>query len=132
MENKKMTKKDYFTILKTVVAGMETVGEVAAEDVIAFLDKQIEQIDNKAAKAKAKAADKKAGGDALRDAVEATLTEEYQTIDAISAQVDMEDITKAKVTSRLTQLVNAEIAEKEQIKEEGSNRKVMAYRLKQA
>ena len=97
---------------------------------IEFLDKQIAQIVAKSEKAKAKAADKKACGDLLRDAVEAALTDEYQVIDAIVAQVDMSDVTKAKVTARLTQLVGAGIAEKAQVKEEGSNRKIMAYRFK--
>lgn len=129
MDQKKITKKEYFNAIKTVVAAMEVVGDIAAEDVVAFIDKQIEQIDAKAAKAKAKAGEKKAEGDALREAVAAVLTDEYQTVDAIVAQVEGEDITKSKVVARLTQLIEAQVAVKEQVKDEATNRKVMAYKL---
>ena len=56
------------------------------------------------------------------------MTDEFQTIDDIVAQVAEEGVTKAKVTARLTQLVKAEMAEKDQIKAD-DGRKVMAYRL---
>ena len=128
--DKKVTKKEYFNALKKMVAEVEMVDTYKAEDVIAFIDKQIELIDNKAAGAKKKAAKQKEAGDALRDAIEVVLTEEYQTIDTIVEQVDIEGVTKSKVTARLTQLVAADVAEKAQVKEEGTNRKVMAYKLK--
>ena len=59
------------------------------------------------------------------------MTNEPQIIDAITAQVDFEGATKAKITARLTQLVNAKIATKEQVKTE-DGRKVMAYKLASA
>ena len=127
---KKITKKEMFAAIRGMVENVEVVGDIPADEVLAFIDKQVEQIDKKAASAKAKAAEKKVEGDALRDAVAAVLTDEYQTIDAITTQVGVEDVTKSKVTARLTQLVAAEIAEKAQVKEEGTNRKVMAYRIK--
>lgn len=129
---KKITKKEMFAAIRGMVENIEAVGDIPADEVLAFIDKQVEQIDKKAASAKAKAAEKKIEGDALRDAVAAVLTDEYQTIDAITAQVEVEDVTKSKVTARLTQLVAAEVAEKAQVKEEGTNRKVMAYRIKAA
>lgn len=128
---KKLTKKDYYAALRTMVEGIEMVGDIPADEVLAFIDKTVEQIDTKAARAKEKAAEKKTEGDELRAAVEAILTDELQTIDAIAAQVEGEDITKSKVTARLTQLVKADIARKEQVKDE-SGRKVMAYALKGA
>jgi hypothetical protein len=127
---KKITKKEMFAAIRGMVENVEVVGDIPADEVLAFIDKQVEQIDKKAASAKAKAAEKKVEGDALRDAVAAVLTDEYQTIDAITTQVEVEDVTKSKVTARLTQLVAAEIAEKAQVKEEGTNRKIMAYRIK--
>lgn len=127
---KKLTKKEMFAAIRGMVENVEAVGDIPADEVLAFIDKQVEQIDKKAAKAKEKAAEKKVEGDTLRDAVAAILTDEYQTIDAITAQVDIEDVTKSKVTARLTQLVAAEIAEKAQVKEADTNRKVMAYRIK--
>ena len=128
---KKITKKEMFAAIRGMVENVEAVGDIPAEEVLAFIDKQVEQIEKKAASAKAKAAEKKVEGDALRDAVAAVLTDEYQTIDAITAQVDVEDVTKSKITARLTQLVAADVAEKTQVKEEGTNRKVMGYRLKE-
>lgn len=128
---KKLTKKDFYAAIRGMVEGIEMVGDIPADEVLAFIDKTVEQIDAKAAKAKEKAAEKKTEGDELRAAVEAILTDELQTIDAIAAQVEGEDVTKSKVTARLTQLVKADIARKEQVKDE-SGRKVMAYALKGA
>ncbi|MDD7754890.1 MAG: hypothetical protein PUJ51_10355, partial [Clostridiales bacterium] len=66
---------------------------------------------------------------ALRAEVAAHITTEFQTADDITALVEgFEDITKAKVVARLTQLVNNNQVEQEQIKTE-DGRKVMAYRL---
>lgn len=124
---KKLTKKDYFAALRAMVEGIESVGDIPAEELLAFIDKSVDQLNAKAAKAKEKAAEKKTEGDELRAAVEAVLTEELQTIDVITAQVEGEDITKSKVTARLTQLVKAEVARKEQVKD--GSRKVMAYAL---
>lgn len=128
---KKLTKKDYYAAIRGMVEGIEMVGDIPADEVLAFIDKTVEQIDAKAAKAKEKAAEKKTEGDELRITVQAVLTDELQTIDAITAQVEGEDVTKSKVTARLTQLVKADIARKEQVKDE-SGRKVMAYALKDA
>lgn len=130
MAEKKLTKKDFYAAIRGMVEGIEMVGDIPADEVLAFIDKTVEQIDAKAAKAKEKAAEKKTEGDELRAAVEAILTDELQTIDAIAAQIEGEDITKSKVTARLTQLVKADIARKEQVKD--GDRKVMAYALKGA
>ena len=124
---KKITKKEYYAAIRTMVATADKVGDIPAADVLAFIDKCVDQIDAKAAKAKEKAAEKKADGDVLRAAVEAVLTDNLQTIDAITAQVDVEGVTKAKVTARLTQLVGMGVATKEQVKD--GDRKVMAYAL---
>ena len=109
------------------------VGNLDAEEVIAFIDKTVEQIENKAAKAKEKAAEKRNEGDELFNTVVRALTDELQTIDVITevviAATGDEEITKSKVTARLTKAVNADIARKEQVKGT-SGRKVMAYALK--
>lgn len=136
----KLTKKDFYAALRAMVEGIEMVGEIPADEVLAFIDKTVEQIDNKAAKAKEKAAEKKAVGDKLYEVVVSALTAELQTIDTITATVetivaetaDMEDmeITKAKVTARLTQAAKNDVAYKEQVKV--GSRKVMSYALKNA
>lgn len=125
MAEVKMTKAMWFEAIKAVVKASEV--EQKAE-MVEFIDAQVELLAKKAEKAKERAATKKIEGDELREVVKAVLTEDFQAIDEIVAQIDGEDITKAKVTARLTQLVKAELAEKEQIKV--GDRKVMAYRLK--
>ena len=135
----KLTKKDFYAALRGMVEGIEMVGEIPAEEVLAFIDKSVAQLDNKAAKAREKAAEKAEKGDKLYEVVVSALTSELQTIDAITATVegivaetDMEDmdITKAKVTARLTQAFRNEVARKEQVK--AGSRKVMGYALKDA
>ena len=122
---KKMTKKDYYEMLKTTVEGIEVENK---EDLLTFIDRELELIENKSAKAKVRAAEKKAEGDALRDAVQAVLTEEYQTINDIASQVEGEEITKAKITARLTSLVKNGLAEKADVKTE-DGKTVKAYKL---
>ena len=126
---KKITKKQVFEALIGAVTGMDKVGDIDAETVIATLETAVAQIDAKAAKAKERAAEKKTAGDALRAEIEALLTDEFQTADAITEQVTAKDVTKSKVVSRLSQLVAAGVAAKEQIKTE-DGRKLMAYKLK--
>ena len=135
----KLTKKDFYAALRGMVEGIEMVGEIPANEVLAFIDKTVAQLDNKAARAKEKAAEKAEKGDKLYEVVVSALTEELQPIDVITATVegivaetDMEDmeITKAKVTARLTQAFRNEVARKEQVK--AGSRKVMGYALKDA
>lgn len=128
---KKITKKEYYEAIRTMVETVETVGDIPSAEVLDFIDKMVAQIDAKASKAKEKAAEKKADGDELREAIKSVLTADLQAIDSIVEQVGREDVTKNMVTARLTQLVKMDVARKEQIKEEGSNRKVMAYALKE-
>lgn len=124
MADAKMTKKDWFEELKGVV---EASNYAQKEDAITFIDAQIELLDNKAEKAKARAAAKKAETDELKVAVASVLTEELQTADDITAQVEGEDVSKQKVVSRLTALVKDGVAVKEQVKTEDG--KKMAYKL---
>lgn len=126
MENKKLTKKDYYGMLKDIVSTSDVNNK---EELEAFIDRQIEIIDNKAEKAKERAAEKKAEGDELRAAIKSVLTEDYQSADDILAQLEGEDLSKAKIIARLTQLVNNGDAEKAQAKAE-DGKKFMTYRLK--
>lgn len=126
---KKITKREKFEMLKEIIRGDVNV-EMTVEqaELIDFLDAQIVAIDTKAEKAKARNAVKKANGDELRDVVQSVLTNELQTIDAIVSQIEGEEITKAKITARLTSLVKNGIAEKEDVKDE-EGRKLKAYKL---
>lgn len=124
VREKKVTKAMMFEAVREVVEASDAENKV---EMIDFIDKQLEQLAAKAEKARARAAEKKVAGDELREVVKSVLTENFQTIDAITAQIVGEDVTKAKVTARLTQLVKTGDAVKEQIKD--GSRKVMAYRL---
>lgn len=125
MAEVKVTKKDWYAQIRAVV---EASDNEQKEGILGFIDHEVELLEAKAAKAAERAASKKADGDELRNAVQAILTDELQTIDAITAQIEGEDITKAKVTARLTQLVKAGVATKDMVKTEDS-RKVTAYKL---
>lgn len=121
-EKKKMTKKEYFEAI------IKVLSEDNHTDLINFCQDQIVLLDNKSKKAKEKAIEKKANGDALRQLVQDTLTQEYQTISEIYSKIEnQEQYSKAKVTSRLTQLVKAGLADKTDIKTE--NRTVKGYKL---
>ena len=121
----KMTKKDFYNVIKDAMADNA--------DVVAFCDNEIALLEKKAAKAKATAAAKKAEGDALTDAVFAVLTDEVQSTADIAAQIDGPDVTVAKCSYRLTQLVKNQKAIKEEIVIPGSDgvktRKVAGYKL---
>ena len=125
MAEVKVTKKDWYAQIRAVV---EASDNEQKEGILGFIDHEVELLEAKAAKAAERAASKKADGDELRNAVQAVLTDELQTIDAITAQIEGEDITKAKVTARLTQLVKAGVATKDMVKTEDS-KKVTAYKL---
>lgn len=125
MEEKKLTKKDYYAMIKEIVVNTKVEGK---DELIEFIDKQVAQIDAKAEKAKEKAAEKKAIGDELRDTVKSMLTNEYQSVEDIVIKINDEEITKAKVVARLTQLVNAGEVEKADAKN-ADNKTIKVYKL---
>ena len=127
---KKITKKEYYAMLKDIVRGDSNSEMTNSQyELIKFIDKQIEAIETKAEKAKEKAAEKKANGDELREVVQSVLTDEYQTIDTIVSQIEGEDITKAKITARLTSLVKAGLSTKSDLRNEETGKTQKAYKL---
>ena len=132
MAETKITKKDFFAAIRTMVEGIEAVGDIPADKVLEFIDTQVAQIDAKAAKAKARAGEKKAEGDEISKRILEVLTDDFQTGEYITQLVsDIPEITKSKVVARLSNLVKQGKAEKEQIKTE-DGRKVMSYKLSDA
>lgn len=125
MAEVKMTKKDWYVQIKEVIEGSDSEYK---DGILNFIDHEVKLLEAKAAKAAERAASKKTEGDELRNTVQSILTDELQTIDAITAQIDGGDVTKAKVTARLTQLVKAGIATKDMVKTE-DGRKMTAYKL---
>ena len=123
---KKITKKDNFIEIVNV---LEAAGRTDLADVMKH---EIELMDAKSSKAKARAAETKADNDALTVAVEAVLTDELTTIADITAKVEFDDeVTVSKVQYRLNQLEKNGKARKEQIivGGDGAKRKVMAFAL---
>ena len=125
MEEKKLTKKDYYGMIKEVIMDTEIENK---EDLVEFIDTKIELIETKAMKEKEKRAEKNAEGDELRNAVQSVLTSEFQSADSILGQIEGEDLTKAKIIARLTQLVKAGVAEKTKTKTE-DKKEITVYKL---
>ena len=131
---KKITKREMYEAIKTGC----TTGEwtVSDAEIVEFCDNEIALLDKKAIKAKERAAEKRAAGDELTDAVRAALTDEFAVIADIATKVAEtygEDATVARVTYRLTQLVKNGEAENGDVKVEGGEgqktRTIKAYRL---
>lgn len=101
---------------------------VTPADIKETLEKSLASLENKAVKARERAQAKKIEGDELRDKIESVLDDDFKTIADIIAAVDVEDLTPAKVSSRVGQLVKLGRVEKEQVKVD-DNRKVMAYKI---
>lgn len=127
--NNKITKLDVLEAIATLIPDEAEVNvdekTVTATDIRNYIETTIAQINDKAEKAKSRAREKKTAGDELRAAVEAVLTDEYQTIGDITAKVEGEDVTRSKVTARLTQLIRAGAAHKTKIKVDG--KELVAY-----
>lgn len=117
----KMTKRDKFL---EVIEKLEQVS--GTRDLIDFIQEQIELIDRKAQKAKDNAKKRKTQ-DELLPVVKECLTDEFKTIADIVNEIEMEDVTAAKVSSRLNKLVASGDAVKETVVIE--KRKLVAYKL---
>lgn len=110
MATEKITKKAYFETLKEIVAASD---HAERDALIEFIDTSIAQLDSKAAKAKERAAAKKIAGDDLRERIADVLTSEPKSLDDIVAELDEDGLTRAKVTARMSQLVELGRAVKE-------------------
>ncbi len=105
---------------------------VTSEELKAFAENEIVLLDKKLNKAKENAKKKRATSDKLQEAIQAVLTDEFETIADIAAKVEDEDATVAKCVYRLNALVEAGIAEKTDMKvtgAEGKKRTVKGYKL---
>ena len=126
-----MTNTEKLTDRKIYAAIAEGTLEDLDPDVIAaWAEKKIGQLDRKAAKAKEAAAAKKAEGDALTEAVLASLTTEFEPIAEIASLIEGDDVTLSKVSYRLHAAFKAGKIEKGEIVLTGEKgkRKVVAYR----
>jgi len=127
MENTvKKTKAMYFAELREMV--LAAVEDKAQQDeLVEFIDKQIETLEKRKVAAAERAEKKKAESDAMTDAILAQIGNELVTVDEIVVALDSEEVTRNKVTARLGKLVKAGTIVKEAVKVDGNKR--MAYRL---
>lgn len=127
MENTvKKTKAMYFAELREMV--LAAVEDQAQQDeLLEFIDKQIETLEKRKVAAAERAEKKKAESDAMTDAILAQIGNELITVDEIVVALDSEEVTRNKVTARLGKLVKAGTIVKEAVKVDGNKR--MAYRL---
>lgn len=116
-----MTKREFFAKLVEVFSEetAPVIEGASGEEVLEFLNKEIESLDKKAEKAKEKAAEKKAAGDELRTKIEAILEEAgtFLTIAEIVEKIGDSEVTPSKVVARLTQLVKLEKITKDKNKD---------------
>lgn len=128
----KITKRERYESIKALC---DMVGDSEGIDIagiVAFCDKEIETLDARAEKAKERAAIKRAEGDELLEIVYNALTDEFETRDVITERIGDENISVAKVTYRLTSLVKAGRAVKDETNvtgADGKNRRVSVYKL---
>ena len=126
MENTKKTKAMYFAELREMV--MDVVKDEEKQDeLIEFIDKQIETLEKRKIAAAARAEKKREESDAMSDAILAVVGTELATVDDIVAAINDEEVTRNKVTARLGKMVKAGLIVKESIRVDGNKR--MAYRL---
>ena len=129
----KMTKAMYFEVIRGIVETLnaEAFPEgVTCDDVLDFIDRQVALLDKRAAASKERAAKKRAASDELTELIYTMIfeAEDFITADEIVEKIDDEEVTKNKVTARVSKLVKAGRVAKEQVKlEDGKKR--MAYRI---
>lgn len=133
MEKTTVTKREMFGAIKTAAENGAIFGEnVTAEMVMEFCDKEIATLDARAGKAKERAAQKKAQGDEMTEAVYAALsTEDFKTLAAVVQATDSDDVTTGKVQYRLKVLVDTGRATRGEVvltSEDGKKRTVTGYK----
>lgn len=114
-----MTARDFYATLKSYAVEKNDIE--AAE----FCDKQVDAIDRKNVKARERA-EKQRTADQIMEAVAKLLTDEFQTAEDILNQIELADVTKAKVSNRLSRLAAAGHAVKDTVKVE--KRQLVAYK----
>ena len=115
-----MTKREVFEAIITATnAGSVAIEGMTSEEVVAFFENEIGNLDKRAERSRATAAKKREAGDALTETVKSILTDDFQTIADIVAQIEGEDVTASKVTYRLNALVKEGYAEKADVQVPG-------------
>lgn len=110
----KVTEKVILGVIKKVFEGNAEI-DIDPALIIEYCDKKVAQIEQKAEKARERAAKKRAEGDALTDVVRQVLTDAFQTNIDLAEKVSEivgEETSRQKVGYRVRQLVaNGEAVE---------------------
>lgn len=125
----KITKAQKYAMIEEI---LNTVDGENIDMLIEFVQAEQAALANKAAKAKAKAAEKKTEIDELGNVVLSVLNGEPKTRDEVFALVEFEDVSVAKVGARLTRLVDLGLIQKSEVKSVSASGKKttrMAYSL---
>lgn len=109
----KVTKKDNFMALRQLV---ENLGDHQYDGLLEFIDKEIAALNQKATKAKERAAQKRAESDDLKEKVYNILTDTFKSGDEIVAELNDAEITKNRVVARLSLLIKEGLVIKEKQK----------------
>lgn len=134
----RITKRDYYNCIDALInaandAGFGLPEGITYEDLNGFVAHEVELLDNKAAAAAKRAAEKRVAGDALREKIYSVLTEEPQTLPQIVAAVGDPGLSPQMLSPRLKALVDLGQAAKVSVTvpgiEGGKNRKATAYTL---
>lgn len=128
----KITKRDMFmAVRESAEAGIISFSneELTVDALIEWCDKEIATLDRKAETAKAKAAEKKAAGDVLRERVYEVLGSEPMTIAEVTEAIGDEEVSTNKVAYRLNALVELGMAEKNDAKVSGSDGKTRVVKV---
>lgn len=115
----KRTKAQLFNALKDIVIATEVDNQ---DEFIQFIDNELAILDKRKATAKARQAKKRAEGDELTKIVYNALTDKPKTNTDIIEEINDEAVTAAKVTARLTKLINQGLVEKQILKIDGKKR----------
>lgn len=130
---KKITARDYFDAIEAVFSGNDLPENITADDVVAFCQDRKVALDKKAEKAREAAAKRKVEGDALSDALLGCLTTAPATISDIQARLGDDEVSRNKITYRLSALAKNGKAVKGEMsipgEDGGKARKVVTYAL---
>lgn len=123
-----MNRREFMEAVINLCNGGEMVN---ADEMRAFCEKELAQVDHRNLKARERQAQRKAEGDALKEAIKGILSAEPivvpEIVNAINESGEFEDITPSKIVARMTQLAKDEVVVKEKVNYNGH--KLVGYRL---
>ena len=124
----RITKRDVLiALIEAIDAGDVEINDsrITLDDIRDYAEEAMIQIDMKNERSRIKSLARRRETDRLRADVKEALTDEFQTGDEILAKVQGTNITKAKVVSRLSDLIKHNEAVKDNITNEYGSRIVV-------